>query len=96
MTDRYELAPGPDVDLDREDVRDSRGRRITAEYAERAAEDALRKVGRPTLAGGSGASPRVTFRVSEEVRDELERRAAADGVSVSTLARRAMEEYLAS
>lgn len=36
----------PDVDLATEDVRDSRGRRITVDYAEQAAADALASVGR--------------------------------------------------
>ena len=35
----YVLAPGPDVDLAREDIRDSAGRRITEEYVEQAVAD---------------------------------------------------------
>lgn len=43
----------PDVDLEVDDVRDSKGREITSEYAERAAADALNAVGRgrPSLTG---------------------------------------------
>jgi len=46
---------GPDVDLDAEDVRDRQGRRITTEYAERAAEEALQvaRPGRPAAAAGA-------------------------------------------
>ena len=40
MKGRHEV--GPDVDLDAEQVRDRQGRRVTEEYAERAAEEALR------------------------------------------------------
>lgn len=95
---RYKPAPGTDVDLEREDVRDSEGRRITSEYAERAAEDALAKVraGRPSLSSTGEQSPRVSFRVPAELRKAAEARAREEGESVSTLARRALEEYLAS
>ena len=45
----YEV--GPDVDLDVEDVRDRQGRRVTEQYAERAAAEALTlaRPGRPAL-----------------------------------------------
>jgi len=43
---RYELAPGPDVDLEREDIRDGRGQRITQDYVDRAVADVHAKVGR--------------------------------------------------
>ena len=45
----------PDVDLAVEDVRDSKGRRITEEYAERAAADALASVGRGSTVADRGA-----------------------------------------
>jgi hypothetical protein len=41
VTERRQ-AVGPEVDLDTEEIRDRQGRRVTAEYAERAAEEALR------------------------------------------------------
>ena len=49
MTDKHVL--GPDIDLDVEVVRDTKGRRITEARAERLAEEALAKpgVGRPSL-----------------------------------------------
>ncbi len=64
---------GPDVDLATEDVRDSKGHRITEEYAERAAGDALASVGRgrPSLTGAKEPSPQVTFRVTPELRAKV-------------------------
>ncbi|MDN5915113.1 MAG: ribbon-helix-helix protein, CopG family [Pseudonocardia sp.] len=94
MKDGHEVAP--DVDLDVEDVRDRQGRRVTPEYAERAAEEALRLVrpGRPALGEVGQHSPRVSFRVPEQVRRQAEQRAAAEGRSVSEIAREALERYL--
>lgn len=94
MNDRHRL--GPDVDLQAEDVRDRQGRRVTEEYAERAAEEALRltRPGRPALGAVGQHSPRVSFRVPEQVRRQAEERAAAEGRSVSEIAREALERYL--
>lgn len=88
---------GPDIDLDHEEVLDSRGRRITNEYADSSAADALAKVGRgrPSLSGDQGSgSPQVTFRLSSKLREKVERRAAAEGKKISQLAREALESYL--
>lgn len=87
---------GPEVDLDVEDVRDRQGRRITTEYAEHAAEEALRlaRPGRPPLGTAGQPSPRVSFRVPEQTRRRAEQRAKAEGRSVSELAREALERYL--
>ncbi|ALE82812.1 ribbon-helix-helix protein, CopG family [Pseudonocardia sp. HH130629-09] len=94
MKDHHEVAP--DVDLDAEDVRDRQGRRVTNKYAERAAEEALQLVrpGRPALGEVGKHSPRVSFRVPEQVRTQAEQRAAAEGRSVSEIARDALERYL--
>ncbi len=88
----------PDVDLSTEDVRDSKGRRITEEYAERAAVDALTSVGRgrPSLTGAKAPSPQVTFRVTPELRARAAAEAARQGRRVSDVARDALERYLAS
>lgn len=89
---------GPDVDLKQEDVRDSRGRRITEEYAERAAQydpSAVRP-GRRSLSGGDVHSPRVSFRLPADLRLKAEKVAAQEGKSVSELAREALQRYLAS
>lgn len=87
----------PDVDLSTEDVRDSKGRRITEEYAERAAADALASVsrGRPSLTGAKAPSPQVTFRVTPELRARAAAEAARQGRRVSNVARDALERYLA-
>ena len=88
----------PDVDLAVKDVRYSQGRRVTEEYAEAAAADALVKVGRgrPSLTGDSQASPQVTFRVTPELRAKADAEAERQGRRVSDLARDALERYLAS
>jgi hypothetical protein len=86
------------VDLEREVVRDSRGRRVTDEYAERAAADALAQVGRGrrSLTGKAKPSPRLSLRVTEELAAELDRRAALAGVTRSEFARRELERALRS
>lgn len=88
----------PEVDLATEDVRDSKGRRITEEYAERAAAHALDVVGRgrPSLTGKATPSPQVTFRVTPELRAKTAAEAARQGRRISDLAREALERYLAS
>lgn len=89
---------GPDVDLRTEDVRDSQGRRITEEYADRAAADALAVVGRgrPSLTGAKTTSPQVTFRVTPELRAKAAAEAARQGRRLSDVAREALERYLGS
>jgi hypothetical protein len=96
-TPRYELAPGPDVDLDHEDIRDRRGRRITQQYVDEAVADVHAKTGRgrPPLAGTGSTSPQVTFRLTAELRAQVEEQARQEGTQVSEVARKALEEYLA-
>jgi hypothetical protein len=93
---KYDI--GPDVDLDQEDVRDSQNRRITEEYAEQAATEALETArrGRPSLSGGRVHSPQVTFRLSRETEARAREAAKREGKTVSQLAREALERYLAS
>jgi hypothetical protein len=87
---------GPDVDLEKEDVRLADGTRLTPQIAEEMAESALRQVraGRPSLAGRGGRSPQVSFRVPPSLRDAAERQARREGKSVSQLAREVLERYL--
>jgi hypothetical protein len=94
---RYVLAPGPDVDLEQEDIRDSRGRRITSEYVERAVADVHVQTGRgrPSLTGRAARSPQVTFRLPPDLRAKAEAQAQREGRRVSEVARAALEEYLA-
>lgn len=92
-----------DVDLETEVVRLKDGRRLTEELAEELAEEALTEArlrnlvpGRKSLTHGDVHSPRVQFRVPESLRVAAEERAAQEGVSLSVLAREALERYLAS
>jgi predicted HicB family RNase H-like nuclease len=108
MTDpkKYVITPDTvisDVDLDAEVVRLKDGRRLTDQLAEQLADETLAEVrrrnlvpGRKSLTGGSTHSPRVQFRVPEPLREAAEQRAAQEGVSLSMLAREALERYLAS
>ncbi|WP_158542819.1 ribbon-helix-helix domain-containing protein [Phytoactinopolyspora halophila] len=89
-----------DINLDQEEVH-FQGERLTEQRAEQVAEETLAKLrnknlipGGKSLSGGGKHSPTVQFRVPEELREEVERRAAAEGVSVSKFARHALEEYL--
>lgn len=93
---KYVAAPGPDVDLEREDIRDSRGRRITDEYVQRAIEGTHRQLGRgrPSLTGEPARSPQVTFRLAPELRQKAEEFAAREGKRVSDVAREALEDYV--
>ena len=91
MSDAYTL--GPDLDLDVDVVHEPDGTRLTEQ---RAAELAEVRHGRPSLARGAVHSPQITFRLTEAARDKAVERAAAEGRTVSDLARDALERYLAS
>jgi len=84
---------GEDVDLDVEVVRDGRGRRITEERAAELAEEAVSQVraGSPSLSGARKASPRIAFRVPDELQARAEAKAKARGMTVSQFAREALE-----
>jgi hypothetical protein len=95
-SERYVV--GPDIDLDEEEFILKGGRRLTNELAEQIAEETLSEVrrrnliqGGKSLSGGSVHSPRVQFRVPEELRTQAERVAEDEGVSLSALARHALE-----
>ena len=96
MSPKY--VAGPDIDLDREAVRDRKGRRITERRAREIAADALEKarVGRPSLTAPGRRSPEVKARVPEELRDRLHEAASRENTSSSELIRKALEKYLAS
>jgi hypothetical protein len=89
---------GRDVDLASEEVRDSRGRRVDEAYVRRAVDydPQVVRPGRRSLSGAEHHSPRVSFRVSDDLRDAAEREAKRRGLSLSQLAREALEKYLAS
>jgi len=90
MTKR-ETSRSEDVDLDRDDVRLPDGTRLTQEVADAIVEDVRRKVGRPSLTGEAAISPRVTFRLTPDVRDRAAAVAEREGKSISQLAREALE-----
>jgi len=98
MSEMFRILDG-EVDFERDDVRDSRGRRIDDDYVERAVADVHARRGRPPLGDdtpAAGHSPRVSFRVPEQTRRRAEERARAEGRSVSEVAREALERHLAS
>jgi hypothetical protein len=53
-----------------------------------------RKAGRPSLSGRAAVSPRVTLRVTPDLREQAERLAGERGITVSGLAREALEQLL--
>lgn len=94
---------GTDVDLDEEEVYLRDGRRLTEALAEQIAEEALANVraknlipGRKSLSGDGKHSPVVNVRIPEDLKDQLDKRAAAEGKTVSKIAREAIIQYLAS
>jgi predicted HicB family RNase H-like nuclease len=80
-----------DVDLDREDIRLPDGTRLTQEVADAIIEDVRRKAGRPSLTGEAATSPRVSFRLTPDVRDRAAAIAEREGKTISQLAREALE-----
>lgn len=50
--------------------------------------------GRPSLSGRRGQSPRITFRVPDDLYRLTQERAEADEVTVAEVARTALERYL--
>lgn len=93
-----------DVDLDREDLRDRHGNRVTREYVERALADIVDentlvapsevRPGRSSLSGVRTHSPQVTFRVPDQLHRQAVDAAEREGKTVSALAREALEQYL--
>src|SRR3978361_1087289 len=99
-TERYVV--GPDLHLDVEAFQYHAGR-LTNELAEQIAEETLAEVrrrnlipGGKSLSGGSVHSPRVQFRGPAELRTQAEQVAEGEGVSLSALARHALEDYVRS
>lgn len=91
-----DTAIGPDVDLDREDVRLADGTRLTTATAEQIVREVRRAAGRPSLSGKAEHSPQIAFRVPRQLRDRAARLAADEGKTVSELAREALEERIAA
>lgn len=94
---------GPDLDLDEQEFILKDGRRLTNELADHIADETLADLrrrnlvpGGKSLSGGGVHSPRVQFRVPEDLRTQAEKVAEDEGVSLSALARHALENYLRS
>ncbi|MEU8266425.1 hypothetical protein AB0B89_04595 [Sphaerisporangium sp. NPDC049002] len=95
-----------EIDSDLEEIYDSKGNRITDEYVDDAIADVHRAIdegrvpvptgrgGRPSLTGEGTHSPKVSFRVPEELRERAKARAEKEGKTVSALAREAFEQFL--
>ena len=93
-----EVHDGGSIDLDREDVRLADGTRLTEARAEELAQEVLRAAGRgrPSLSAPGRRSPQLRLAIPEQVRAELQARAAAEHRSISDIAREALNRYLAS
>jgi len=86
---------GKDIDLDKEVIRDSQGKRITSKRAERIVEEVIAQaVGRPSLTGPSKVSPEIKARVPEKLKRALQKEAKRQGQTTSAVIRQALEEYL--
>ena len=78
------------------------GTPITEELADELAREAeagydltrARRVGRRSLAGGAGRSPRLSFRVTRDLYDHATERAEREGKTLSEIARDALEHYV--
>jgi hypothetical protein len=92
-----EAVDAGDVDLDEEnEVRPAELAEEVLEAAGRPLPEPLRGAGRPSLDGGTGHSPQVAFRISKATRERAEQMAKSRGITVSQLAREALERELAS
>ena len=85
---------GPDIDLDTEVVILPSGQRLTNEVADEIVAEVRAKSGRPSLGKAGTRSPAVAFRLPAELRAKAEQLAAAEGKTVSALAREALEARL--
>ena len=87
---------GPDVDLDRDDVRLEDGTRLTEDAAAGIIDQVRRSSGRPSLSGRPATSPQIAFRVTPDIRQRAAEVAGREGKSISQLAREALEERVAA
>lgn len=82
--------------------RSTSGIPITDELAEQLADEAeagydlkpAKQVGRKSLSGVGGSSPRVNFRMTAELQARAHARAEREGKTVSEIAREALEQYV--
>ncbi|WP_017972467.1 ribbon-helix-helix protein, CopG family [Actinopolyspora halophila] len=94
MTAQQRYTLGPDAATD-EELYDSHGNPVDATYIDQAVDDVDRALsGRPSLSGRRTRSPQIAFRLPAAEREQAQQLAEQQGVSVSELARRALEEHL--
>ena len=82
--------------------RSKTGAPVTDEIAEQLADEAeagydltpSKRVGRKSLAGADGSSPRVNFRMTAELQSKAQARAQKEGKTISEIAREALEQYV--
>jgi predicted HicB family RNase H-like nuclease len=82
--------------------RSKSGAPITDKLAEQLADEAeagyqlssSKRVGRKSLAGADGVSPRVNFRMTTELQTRAQARAEKEGKTISEIAREALEQYV--
>lgn len=83
------------VDLDKEVVLDTNGRRITEARARQIAREVHElAVGRPSLSSPGVHSPEIKARVPMKLKKSLQREAKRRGQTSSELVRQAIEEFL--
>ena len=78
------------------------GTPITEEHTDELAREAeagydlsrARRVGRHSLSGGAGRSPRLNIRITPDLHAHASERARREGKSLSQLTRDALEEYV--
>ena len=92
------------VKKNRKNPRTKAGTEVTPEVADALAAEAecgydlskakARPIGRPSLAGGGGPSPRLSFRATPDLYRAAQKRAKEEGRSVSDLAREAVARFV--
>lgn len=95
MSEKAKYTLGPDIDLDTEEVYEPDGTRLNEARAQELAEQTLRAVrGRPSLTGPGRHSPRVSFRLPADELRAAQELAKREGIPVSELTRRALEDLI--
>lgn len=97
----YRAAVPSHVELDRDDVRDVRGKRITQASVDAAVERGHRQfdahgrsVGRPSLSARGGVSKQWSVRLPEELNAALLSQASRTSTEPSEVIREALRRYL--
>jgi hypothetical protein len=92
---RVKYTLGKDINLDKEIVLDTNGRRITEYRARQIARQTHQLVvGRPSLTAAGVHSPEIKARVPMKLKKSLQSEAKRRGQTSSELVRQAVEEFL--